>query len=103
MTEKKKFKGSFGTIAFIETPNGDLRLNVDVFQGKHTTEEMMQRIRAIVCGMKHVYSKNVDEIESLGGAYMDGLETGIGVMQQKKPKTPPDGDDGPKMGFHAKI
>jgi hypothetical protein len=105
MTEKtKKFKGSFGTIAFIETPNGDLRLNVDVFQGKHTTEEMMHRIRAIVCGIKHVYNRNTSEIESLGDAYMDGLETGISAMQDKKKKPEPEsGDGGPKIGFNAKL
>lgn len=103
MSEHKKFKGSFGTIAFIETPDGSLKLNVDVFQGKHTSEEMMSRIRAIVCGMKYLYSHNDDEVEALGAAYMDGLETGIGVMQQKPKKPSGEGGSGPKIGFSADL
>jgi len=104
LTDKKKFKGSFGTIAFIEMPNGGIRLNVDVFQGKHTTEEMMHRIRAIVCGIKHIYSNGEEDVAQLGEAYLDGLETGIMSMQQKKKPTPEGGEgNGSKIGFHAAL
>jgi hypothetical protein len=104
LTDNKKFKGSYGTLAFIEMPNGEIRFTVDVHQGKHTSESIIHRIRSIVCGIRHVYSTDPDEITQLGEAYLDGLETGIMSMQDRKKKPDPEaGGNSSKIGFHAVL
>jgi hypothetical protein len=103
INKKPKKSPSFGTLSFIETRDGDLRMAVDIEQNEGTSEDLMFRIRSTLCGLSYLYNKNGEHVEAMGEAYIEGLETGIESM---KKKDTPSGSSGPNehgatMGFRA--
>lgn len=96
--EKKKPPLSYGSLTLIETRSGDLRIEIDIGQAERTSEQLMDRLRATLCGLQYVLNKNESEIHSLGEAYLEGLENGVASSRPK-----PSSQTGPKIGFHAEL
>jgi len=106
--QTKKREYSFGTLSLIEQKDGELRLAVDIEEVEGTSEDLMHKIRAIMCGLSYMYNREGPSIESIGAAYLEGMQTGIEVMQDKIDKASgggsnSGGEGGLRMGFTAKL
>lgn len=102
-TKPKTLKYSYGELKLTETSSGDLKLEVNIEQADRTPEQVLDRIRATLCGLQYVLNNNESEIQGLGEAFIEGMETGIRAMQSGRVGSTlkSDDKDKPTMGFHA--
>lgn len=98
---KPQRERAFGTIALIEDKNGKLEMRCDIIETDGVPDSVMDRIKAAVAGLAYMYETQTEEVDRLGGAYLNGLETGITITKQMQKTAAKDGE--PKAGFHAKI
>lgn len=82
-----------------ETSDGALTFEMLVKPSPNTPHELLDRLRAALCGLQYVFTKNEAEIVNLGEAYMEGIEVGARLVTGSKGSK----EDSPKVGFHANL
>ena len=82
-----------------EIVEGNISVEMHLSQSTRTSKETLNRIKATLCGLQFLLSKNEDEIVRLGEAYLDGVEVGMNLTIKEKE----DKDELPKVGFRANL
>lgn len=101
-TRTKPVKNSsYGIIKLVATDDGEYRLEVNIEQSDNANEQVMDRIRATICGLQYLLNKNEEMVHNLGEAFIDGMETGIRASSMGSKKDSP--TERSTMGFHASL
>jgi hypothetical protein len=95
---------SVGTLALVETKTGLLRIHLDFSLQEGTDPMIARRLQASVAGLSYIYERDTANVESIGIAYLDGIEEGIKQIKlaDKKKNSNKNYQDS-KIGFHGKM
>lgn len=91
----KERRQSYGTLNLVEQSDGSLAPQFDITETDGVDPRLVTRIKYALAGLAYKYQRESDDIETIGKAFIEGIELGIDMSDSD--------EDEPKIGFNAKI
>ncbi len=87
-------KAPNGSVTIEIADDGTVNIRCDVSDNE-SVDPIYTQLKAAVTGLSYLYEKDMQQIDKIGQAFLDGVERGLSVAGAE--------EDESKVGFRAKI